>query len=552
MSKPHKQNFLQRYFSNRASREHEAFVKAVLKDLTVGSRRTELFNTQGMDGTVELPWDYKQLYDIYQNDPVVRTVGDSIIRELLRPRGANRAAYSIQPRWLRKCPECGNEFQSEVERCPDCKHSNGVHVSTVKPKVQQRQTLKAFLDDPNLDDEMQDIVESAYHYMFSVGDWYLSMQRGDQKQFKPFTVYNEDSRFMKVAADTHGGLGNNQWFCPLDKTHPERVFHSKDAVCPEHPDAELKETAYLYVDGTLKARFAKDEVCHGKPSAWLPSLYSYSPLITCLLIIYSIKAMNLNNFDIYDEGKLGNILCLPLKQEEATKIAEAIEQQRNIPKWDSNKGRWVIKKLRTLILGTGVDGKSATNVPAMPESEKMQSLEWWKLWKTVVCASFGVQDIYAGAVAEGTTGQNPRMKVDVNNDAVEYWGSKFEGPFNNVVVAQGLGVTDWILKFNPVEEKDEMQDITILSTKLDVMKKAVELGLQVEFTDEGEVKVAAGEPLSLDEKQTKQLERFQKMNPQQQPQGNAPFGDKQPFKQEQVFSKEKAKEKWIVTKVNQE
>lgn len=554
MSKQPKPNIFQRFFSNRSAREHEAFVKAVLKDIYGESRRSEIVNTQGTDRTIELPWDYVKLYELYQNDPVTRTVGDSIIRELLRPRGAARTAFSVQPRWMRKCPVCGNEYQQEVERCPDCKHNNGVSVATEKPDIAQRQRLKAFLEDPNVDDELTDIIESVYHFMFSVGDWYISMQPAERGRMQPFTIYNEDSRYMKVAVDSHGTLGNDEWFCPLDKTNPNRVFPDADAQCPEHPDAELKETSYLYVDGNLRARFAKDEILHGKPSAWRPSLYSYSPLITCLLVVYSMRAMNQNNFDIYDEGKLGNILCLPIKQSDADNLAQSIERQRNVPKWDSNKGRWMVKRLRTLLLGIGSDGKAASNVPAMPDSEKMQSLEWWKLWKTVVCAVYGVQDIYAGSVEQGTTGQNPRMKVDVNNDTIEFWGSKFEDPFNNVVVKEGLGVTDWIFKFNPVEEKDEMQDITILQAKLTAIQTAISLGFNAELTDEGEVKIS-GHPLTLEEKQTQQLELMQKqaaLNPSGEGEKkDSSFGDKDSFKKEAVFSKEKG-EKWIVQKVKVE
>lgn len=551
MSQNTKQNIFQRYFSGRHNREHEAFVKAVLKDLMTQGRRTQLYNIEGADFIRELPWDYASLYELYRSDPVCRTVGDSIIRELLRPRGANRSAYSIQPRWIRKCPECGNEFQTEVDRCPDCKHVNGVSIATMKPEISQRQKLKAFLEDPNKEDELTDIIESAYHYIFSVGDWYLSMQKGNFSKFTPFTIYNEDSRYIKVATDKHGNLGNKQYFCPLDKDHPERVFSSPEGVCPDHPDQALKETAYMYVDGDLRARFAADEILHGKPSAWLPSKYSYSPLITCLLIVYSMRAMNFNNFDIYDDGKLGNILCLPVEQDKANDLAQAVEKQRNIPKWDNNKSRWVMKRLKTLFIGVGKDGKAAVNVPAMPDSEKMQSLDWWKLWKTVVCAVYGVQDIYAGNSEPGTTGQNPRMKVDVNNNTLEFWGSKFEDPFNNVVVSQGLGVSDWILKFNPVEEKDEMQDVTILSSKLDVIQKAIGLGMKAELTDEGEVKVS-GQPLTLEEKNQMQLEKMQ-ASAQQNPQAEKPaFKGEAPFKQEEVFATEKAiKQKWIVEKVTE-
>jgi hypothetical protein len=553
MQKTNKPNFIQRYFQSRASREHQAFMKAVLKDLMTQGRRSEIFNTDGLDYLRELPWDYPALYELYRNDPVTRTVGDSIIRELLRPRGANRTAFSVQPRWVRKCPSCGNEYQTEIERCTDCKHTNGKGIATIKPDLNQRQKLKAFLEDPNKDDELTDIIESVYHFMFSVGDWYISMQKASLGSFEPFTIYNEDSRYMQVACDKHGNLGNKQWFCPLDKDHPERWFPSPESFCPDHPDAALKETAYFYTDGNLRARFAADEILHGKPSAWLPSKYSYSPLITCLLIVYSMRAMNFNNFDIYDDGKLGNILCLPVEQDKATEIAQAIEKQRNIPKWDQNKGRWMMKRLKTLFVGVGKDGKAAVNVPAMPDSEKMQSLEWWKLWKTAVCAVYGVQDIYAGNSEPGTTGQNPRMKIDVNNNSLEFWGSKFEDPFNNVVVTQGLGVTDWIFKFNPLEEKDEMQDVTILSSKLDVIQKAIDLGMKAELTDEGEVKVS-GQPLTLEEKQKQAMERFDKMT-QQKPQGNASpqvFEGKQPFKKEEVFATEKGhRVKYLVERVTE-
>lgn len=564
MSQPKKRfNLFERYILSRSAKEHEAFVKAVLKDLYKDTRRSEIVNSQGSDGTVELPWDYVKLYELYQNDPVTRTVGDSIIRELLRPRGANRQAYSVQPRWLRKCPVCGNEFQKETEKCPDCKHTgNSAPVATIKPDIAQRQRLKAFLDDPNRDDELTDMIESALHFMFSVGDWYISMQKADTSRVKPFTIYNEDSRYMKVAANKHGRKGNGEYFCPLDVDHPERVFPNESGICPDHPDAELKETAYIYVDGNLRARFARDELLHAKASAWLPTLYSFSPLITCLLIVYSMRAMNLNNFDIYDEGKLGNILCLPVKQSDANDLAQSIERQRNIPKWDSTKGRWMIKRLRTLFLGVGNDGKAAVNVPAMPDSEKMQSLDWWKLWKTVVCAVYGVQDIYAGSIEQGTTGQNPRMKVDVNNDTIEYWGSKFEDPFNNVVVTQGLGVTDWIFKFNPVEEKDEMQDVTILQAKLNAIQTAIGLGFKAELTDEGEVKIS-GQPLSLEEKNQMFIDKQKELGVAtgkkedgtglaEKKEKDGVFGDKEPFKKEEVFSKEKGKshEQWIVRKVN--
>jgi len=83
-----------------------------------------------------------------------------------------------------------------------------------------------------------------------------------------------------------------------------------------------------------------------------------------------------------------------------------------------------------------------------------------------------------------------------------------------------------------------MQDVTVLNAKLDALEKAVNLGLEAELTDEGEVKVG-GKPLTIEQKNQMRMEQFQQTNQQV-------FTGKQPFKQENVFATEKSKKKWLV------
>lgn len=517
----------------------DALLKA-LREYADSQRRSQILEANKNDNMmVATPWDYQSLWNWFNNNEVTGAIGEALLREITRNRGVNQKMGAVQPRWLRKCPQCGTEFHSEKEECPECK------VETLKPDINQKRLLEAFIEDPNPDDEMITIVSSAFMYMFSVDDWYLSMQPATNGA--PFTVYIENSLYMRVCADKFGRIGNKELFCVEDREHPDRTI-PKGQRCPEHPDAELKETAYVYKEDKIKARFGKDEVLHGKPHPRLPSLYGYSLLIQGLRTLMSVNAMDKFNYDNYNEGKLGNILVFEgMSQEEASNLAQEMDKQKNQPKLDINTGSWVIKKLRTLFLGSP---KTVTNVPAMPESEKMQSLDWWKLWKSILCGLYGVQDISVGNIAEGTTGQNPRIKVDVGNNAIEYWESKFEDPFNNVVVMQGLGVTDWVWKFNPVEEKDEMQDVTILKTKLEVIAQAINLGMQAELTDEGEVKIS-GDPMTLEQKnqmRMDQMKQAQQLNPQGE--GDKSFEAKTPFKKEEVFSAEKGK-KWIVQEVKE-
>jgi hypothetical protein len=143
------------------------------------------------------------------------------------------------------------------------------------------------------------------------------------------------------------------------------------------------------------------------------------------------------------------------------------------------------------------------------------------------------------------------MKIDINNNTTEFYQHAWSDPFNNVVVMQGLGVTDWVYEFNPVEEKDEAQDIAVLQAKLLAIQTAISLGFDCELTDEQEVKIS-GKPLTLEEKQAQAMETMQKQaeisakNNPDQGQGKQPFDGKQPFKTEKVFANEKAKKVWTV------
>jgi hypothetical protein len=128
------------------------------------------------------------------------------------------------------------------------------------------------------------------------------------------------------------------------------------------------------------------------------------------------------------------------------------------------------------------------------------------------------------------------MQIDVQNNTTEMVQKSFQDPFNTIIVPK-LGVTDWKFTFNPVEEKDEMQDITILNSKLDALQKAVNLGLTAELTDEGEVKVS-GKPLTLEEK-TALNAPFQAEN-KPSVEAKPSYEQKNPFKRTEIFSTEKA------------
>jgi len=262
---------------------------------------------------------------------------------------------------------------------------------------------------------------------------------------------------------------------------------------------------------------------------WLPGHYGNSKVVACLRVVLSILAMDKFNLDLYSTGKLAQIVILHgLQQSEVNKLVAEAKVQRDKLEEDPNT-QIVMNKLRTLFLGTK---EGATKIDSMPPSEKMQSLDWWKLWREVVGSIYGVTPIFSGVVESGKTGNNPRMQIDVQNNTTEMYQKSIEDPFNNALVPK-LGVTDWLFAFNPVEEKDEMQEITVLKTKVETVIAASNAGFNAELTDEGEVRIS-GKP--------KPPEPM--LDPRKylvKPEGDEAFGEKKPFSEEEVFGQEKGK-----------
>ena len=471
---------------------------------------------------LEHPYRYDLLHRLATRQSVdLRIVHESIIKECTRNGGR------ISPRFMRKCPLCKTEFQTDKETCPDC------NVPTKKPDIEQKQKLQAFLTDPNRDDELIDIQVSCLRYMLSCSDWYISIQKADLKRMTPLTIYVEDSTKMHVCVDKHDNLGNGEYFCPnCVGAYPADKWE-KGGTCGRCGNSQLKETAYVYKDGQTYGRWARDEMLHGTLDPNRPSRYGLSRVITCLQTLYSIAAMSQFNLDTYTDGKIAKIIGIAgMSQGDVNKLVQSAKQEQNKPTWDPNLNKWVVRKLHQLFLATTAESQGLSCIDIMPDPKSMQSLDWYKLWQTIIQSIYGVQDVFAGPVQKGSTGQNPRMKTDIMNNTTEFYQKAWAEPFNNVIVTQALGVTDWIYKFDAVEEKDDAQDQAILAAKLDNLQKAINLGLNAELTDEGEVKIS-GQPKP----------------PQPQPvqQENLPstttettFNSTSTFKKEGLFNTEKA------------
>lgn len=427
-----------------------------------------------VDKILEQPAPYALLKKYANGHPMLRVVHGAIIREVVKHR------WNVKEKFAKKCLTCGQEFKQPVDQCPDCLEKGFLR----DPNPQEKKRLEAFLDDPNRDDELIDIIKALLKDELALDDSYISISEVAPNQF---AIYNEDGAEIFICANKHGRLGNKLWFCPScwspinEKTYPTKG--SCDSC-----GKPLKETAYVQKqEGTIKARFGRDEIIHFSADKWLPHQYGNSKVMSVLVELRSALAMNSYNFDLYTSGHLAKIIVFPnMKQEDATKIAKAVKDQSDkieIDQWTGRIGR----KTRNIYLG-GTDGASVHDV--MPDSQKMQSLDWLEFWFVkIIGAIYGVQPIMMNAPTQGPGGYFQRMQIVVQNDTSIGYQNRIEDRFNNILLPK-LQIQDWEFKFNPIEPRNEMEACQIWQVKIAAGTAAVVAGLTAEITEEGELKIS--------------------------------------------------------------
>lgn len=467
--------------------------------------------SESPDLIVPPAWDYVGLMRLSHHHPVVRFVHEAIIRECTRNWG------EVQPNFKWRCDACTHEHQTEVTVCEECGGS-----ALSEPDPLQKKTLEQFIDRPNRDDEWRDIIVSLFRFSLGVSDWYVYVDEslssiplddvgliGRDLSTRVLQIYVEDSRYIRVAADEKTGrLGKLEFFCPAcyngendEPVYDANYYRTHDGMC-RGPNGkagcggELIETCYVWVQGDgaqIRARFGRDEIIHGSSDPQLPHLYGIPKLVAALRPANVLLHMDRFNLEHYATGKTGKLVVFSgVRQEAANQISsDILNQVETRVDRSLTTGQRAAPKISTPFIGLEESDASVAVVDAMPDSEKMQSLEWYQEYIERVCSPYGVTPKFEGIAEAGQAGV--RMEIDVSNDTARMYQQEFEEAFRDKLWPR-LGVTDWSWLFNPIEERDELLDARILDMNVHSVIAAANAGLDAEMKEDGSVTIA-GKPV---------------------------------------------------------
>ena len=462
--------------------------------------------------TIRKPlFDYVNLFEVATTSWVLRRAFNAKIQEATRNR------WKILAKFKYKCSneKCRKEFSitPKDNKCDACS-------SEVKLPSQE-QYLKAvgLIETPNPDYRFDDLVRSSMFYDCSLDDYYWYIPLREVPKFKegkivinenkeaeyeqePSEVYIEDARFIFPISDEYGHLGGYQYYCnncygkgqylgqdqPVVDILPDTNEEEKQRlmVCSTCGRA-MSQTAYVQeINGQIVARFIKEEIVHGSSSAVKPALFGMSKIISVWKVVQTVAAMDDYNWEVYSEGKVGSIIGFPGEDQlEVDEKKTAIEAElKKLDGQDIQSGRYKnSKKIRTLFLGLK-EGQKPERIPIMENLKDMQSLEFYRVYLDAIGEMYGVTPKFEPT----SEGKGSRLRIQVDPRATKELQNNFSDLWNSDVFPK-FGITDWVLAFNPTEEKDELGEAQTLQTKMAAVLTATRAGLEVNVSEDGKVTI---------------------------------------------------------------
>jgi hypothetical protein len=213
-----------------------------------------------------------------------------------------------------------------------------------------------------------------------------------------------------------------------------------------------------------------------------------------------MSAMDDFNIELYTEGKLGSIINFPgHDQGEVNEIMDQFENEAMRKRvYDPILRRFrTTKKIRSIMIASKEPVK-VTRI--MEDFTRMQSLQFYKFWKSAIAATFSAMPVFTGDIEGGKAGTTPMMQVTVQDRAIRELHRGREDIMNNRVFV-AFRVTDWKFRFNSLELKDEMRLAQIGQIKANTALTWTKAGFSVRINEHSDLEVSGeGKPVEPQKK----------------------------------------------------
>ena len=282
-------------------------------------------------------------------------------------------------------------------------------------------------------------------------------------------LWVEDSKHMRFNTDRYGKFQTENRFCPTCRNL------ANGTACSEC-GTKLELIAYTFEDAEGDIPFARDEIIHFNKYSSTARLYGESPIIGLSKKIETALAIEAYQNKLFRlERPPKGFLDIPNLDETAlNRLGEYIaEETRRNPNF-------------VPIISSGEGQSGAKFVTIMPNQAETAMIPYMDKINQDINASYGIMPLAVGDVSGvgGLNAEGEQLSM-MDRTISETQQILAEGLFAPLIDL--LKITDWIVAFNDIDERNEQQYLANLQTKANVIASFQAVGITVDLDEEGEL-----------------------------------------------------------------
>lgn len=356
-----------------------------------------------------------------------------------------RKGWKWNPKFVRKCRDCDEEYQKEVDVCRKC---GGETRPADKGQLEYADALlgndnrmnQSFLEVLREVEMDLNIVDDAY--IILTKEYFVDPNSGEPQFYRIKEITRADPIFMRIVADKRGMKGGKQYTSLLDRSFRTS---DKDEKCPK-TGLPVVPIHYMNLAGVGAGQvYTEGEVIH--LSKWSPSkLYGRSPVATLWRQVNTLIAMDNYVYAAYQKRRMprGVMVIKSSNLETVERTARNIQEH--------------LERDPQYIPTVGVETESGRGgleyVRMMDTLEELQYIPIKDDIRQRISSFYGVSNVFMNDVSGGGL-NNEGMQIVVTNRALAASQNLYNGRLFPLLL-DALQIDEWEMVLNPHEEEDEI------------------------------------------------------------------------------------------------
>lgn len=465
------------------------------------------------------------IYKLRQNSTLVNNAIEEKVSQTFR-----RGFTEWEEEYKAKCTNCKEEFQTlepfkdqlgeagedlededidlESPRvCPNCKEIVEINVPDAEDKekgedffrqVNEKTDVRSHLEPTEQNSVGQSFLQLCKEVAWDIQsfddgwmlfdrEYTLDPESGVILDYELKNIHRAPPELMRYSIDEDtGGFGDQYWVCvdcrnsvdeysperePVDCKHCGNHTYEVYAVALQEPRGD---PAYFYIRG---------EFAHA--SEYEPGkYYGYSPILTLWEEARTIEQMDEWYKSAYQERRAprGAMLIRSSNAESVRAFNQGqMEKLRNDQHY-----------IPTFIDDTEGRGQALEWVSLLEDPVEMQHVDMRNWFLERISAKYGVTAVFQQG-SPNNSGLSQSLEIIVSNRSADRLRHIFNTTFIPAFLGQ-LQIDGWTRELRPVEAEEEAQKADIQGQYMKNAKTAADVGFDIEWTEDDELKVHPGDP----------------------------------------------------------